>query len=350
MCSAPILFSSSCSPLFNCNSLHSPPNRHARRERLSHRGRGGHLAKEEREGEPDDSSSSSSERLANEVGRQPTFLFRKKPRFSPSQRFFLPLESSAQTLSFKMSPLMVPDFRLLTTIGEWVAVGWLEGEGGERVFFSSSHSKTSCSRGVGKSWRSFFPFAFSLSQFSPFLHQLSLRISLLRRRPLFCSPTSPLPHRNANVEKTQTKTKNTPKKQTLSRPKKKKTEPPRPTTGAAPSASATWSNVLAASAKPGDLDSWPAVVSGGVETTFQNLHEMFRKSVQVHGERPCLGSREVLANEEVRARRFFLVFFFRSFTFYFFFKKKLETTKSKSHPLSFSPSPSRPRTLLFFLP
>ena len=121
-----------------------------------------------------------------------------------------------------MSPLMVPDFRLLTTIGEWVAVGWLEGEGGERVFFSSSHSKTSCSRGVGKSWRSFFPFAFSLSQFSPFLHQLSLRISLLRRRPLFCSPTSPLPHRNANVEKTQTKTKNTPKKQTLSRPKKKK--------------------------------------------------------------------------------------------------------------------------------
>ena len=117
---------------------------------------------------------------------------------------------------------MVPDFRLLTTIGEWVAVGWLEGEGGERVFFSSSHSKTSCSRGVGKSWRSFFPFAFSLSQFSPFLHQLSLRISLLRRRPLFCSPTSPLPHRNANVEKTQTKTKNTPKKQTLSRPKKKK--------------------------------------------------------------------------------------------------------------------------------
>ena len=132
--------------------------------------------------------------------------------------------------------------------------------------------------------------------------------------------------------------------------KKKKTEPPRPTTGAAPSASATWSNVLAASAKPGDLDSWPAVVSGGVETTFQNLHEMFRKSVQVHGERPCLGSREVLANEEVRARRLFLVFFFRSFTFYFFFKKKLETTKSKSHPLSFSPSPTRPRTLLFFLP
>lgn len=227
MCSAPILFSSSCSPLFTCNSLHSPPNRHARRERLSHRGRGGHLAKEEREGEPDDSSSSSSERLANEVGRQPTFLFRKKPRFSPSQRFFLPLESSAQTLSFKMSPLMVPDFRLLTTIGEWVAVGWLEGEGGERVFFSSSHSKTSCSRGVGKSWRSFFPFAFSLSQFSPFLHQLSLRISLLRRRPLFCSPTSPLPHRNANVEKTQTKTKNTPKKQTLSRPKKKKKQSPR---------------------------------------------------------------------------------------------------------------------------
>ena len=76
-------------------------------------------------------------------------------------------------------------------------------------------------------------------------------------------------------------------------------EPPRPATDTSPSASATWSNVLAASAKPDDPDSWPAVVSGGAETTFDNLHEMFRKSVQVHGESPCLGSREILPNDEV---------------------------------------------------
>ena len=97
-------------------------------------------------------------------------------------------------------------------------------------------------------------------------------------------------------------------------PQKKKTEPPRPATDAAPSASATWSNVLAASARwPGDLDSWPAVVSGGVETTFDNLHEMFRKSVQVHGESPCLGSREVLADGEVRES---FGFFFHFFSFF----------------------------------
>ena len=79
------------------------------------------------------------------------------------------------------------------------------------------------------------------------------------------------------------------------------------------------------------------MVSGGVETTFDNLHEMFRKSVQVHGESPCLGSREILANDEVSWESFFFLSTAGSQAFYGRGRRKEklnDNKKTKANPHS----------------